>query len=110
MKIIEAQKLPGIIPLGAASPDATLFPAEALRRHLNQAALRDPGLIPRYVIDPSGLPALKEAIARRLAAAGTALAPEELIITIGCAEALNLALNAVARPGDTVLVLSLIHI
>ena len=104
MKIIQAHRRDDLVPLGAASPDATLFPAEALRRQLNQAALRQPELITRYVMDPSGLPALKSAIARRLASAGTVISPDELIITVGCAEALNLALAAVARPGDTVLV------
>ncbi len=104
MKIIDAHKRADLVPLGAASPDAALFPAEALRRQMNQAALRQPELITRYAMDPSGLPALKTAIARRLASTGTAISPDELIITIGCAEALNLALAAVAKPGDTVLV------
>ena len=31
-------------------------------------------------------------------------APEEIIVTCGCTEALNLALRAVARPGDTIAV------
>ncbi len=104
MRIVDAHRRADLVPLGAACPEASLFPAEALRRHMNRAALRDPDLIARYVMDPAGLPALQNAIARRLAAAGTPVAPDDLVITLGCAEALNLALAAVARPGDTILV------
>jgi len=104
MRLRDAQRQPGIIPLGIATPDASLFPAEALRRRLNQAALRDPELLTSYPTDARGLPAFKSAVARRLAAAGAALAPEEIVVTAGCAEAINLALRAVTKPGDTVLV------
>lgn len=104
MHLREAQRQPGMIPLGIATPEASLFPAEALRRHLNQAALRDPELLTRYPTDARGLPAFKTALARRLATAGATVAPEEIIITAGCAEAINLALRAVTKPGDTVLV------
>ncbi|OQA32818.1 MAG: putative HTH-type transcriptional regulator YjiR [Betaproteobacteria bacterium ADurb.Bin341] len=104
MRLFETQRQPGIVPLGIATPAATLFPAEALRRHLNQAALRDPELLTRYPTDARGFPAFKTVLARRLAAAGTAIAPEEIVATAGCAEAINLALRAVTQPGDTVLV------
>lgn len=104
MKVIAAQKRPGMVQMGAASPDPSLFPAAALRREINRAALRDPELISRYVIDPAGYRPLREIVARRLAAAGAAIAPEEILITVGCAEALNLALKACTRPGDTILV------
>ena len=40
-------------------------------------------------------------IARRYLQAGCPLAHDELVVTVGCAEALHLALRAVAKPGDT---------
>ncbi|MBS1197271.1 MAG: 2-aminoadipate aminotransferase [Proteobacteria bacterium] len=104
MRLFETQRQPGVVQLGMAIPEPALFPAEILRRHLNQAALRDPELLTRYPADARGLPAFKNAVARRLAAAGTAVSPEEIVVTAGCAEAINLALRAVTRPGDTVLV------
>lgn len=104
LHLFETQRQPGVVRLGVATPDPALFPAEALRRHLNQAALRDPELLTRYPPDARGLPAFKNAVARRLAAAGTAVSPEEIVVTAGCAEAINLALRVVTRPGDTVLV------
>jgi DNA-binding transcriptional MocR family regulator len=47
---------------------------------------------------------LREAAARRGLRAGMTLAPDEVLSTNGCIEALNLALRAVAQPGDTVAV------
>lgn len=100
---VAAQNRPGIVPLGYATPAAELFPAETLRRLLNQASARDPEMLTRYPQNARGLPALQAAVARRLALAGVAVGPEEIVITHGCTEALNLALGAVTRPGDTVL-------
>ncbi|HRE08629.1 MAG TPA: PLP-dependent aminotransferase family protein, partial [Opitutaceae bacterium] len=45
---------------------------------------------------------LAREIARRYLQAGAPLSHEELVITIGCAEAITLALRAVAKPGDTI--------
>ena len=47
---------------------------------------------------------LREAAARRGLRAGMTLAPDDVLVTNGCIEALNLALRAVAQPGDTVAV------
>ena len=41
-------------------------------------------------------------IARRSLEFGCQLSPDEIIVTNGCIEALNLALRAVAEPGDTI--------
>ena len=45
---------------------------------------------------------LTREIARRYLQAGASLSHEEIIVTIGCCEAINLALRAVTRPGDTI--------
>src|SRR5262245_744893 len=51
---------------------------------------------------PQGDPGLRREIARRAWRWGRALSPHDLVITVGCTEALVLALRAVTRPGDTV--------
>jgi DNA-binding transcriptional MocR family regulator len=51
---------------------------------------------------PKGDPRLRQEIARRALRWGQALSPDDLAITCGCTEALTLALQAVARPGDTI--------
>ncbi|PVZ58295.1 2-aminoadipate aminotransferase [Pseudomonas sp. B1(2018)] len=51
-----------------------------------------------------GNSALRHLLARRALASKTHLAPERVVITNGATEAINLALRAVTRPGDTVAV------
>jgi len=92
---------PVCVQLGAACPDASLFPAQKLARLLGSVARNDPSLIGRYAVNSAYEPLTRE-IARRYLQAGVALSHEEVIITVGCTEALNLALRSVTKPGDTV--------
>lgn len=76
-------------------------PAPALRAHL-AAAVDDPGTS-RYAPIP-GLPDLRAALARRMADLyGGPVAAEEILISAGCNQAFTLALMALARPGDNVI-------
>src|SRR6202012_2957626 len=52
--------------------------------------------------DPSGVPALRAAIARRLATGGVTVSPDGIVVTTGTMEALALALRATCRAGDVV--------
>ncbi len=92
---------PACVQLGAACPDASLFPAQKLARLLGSVARNEPALIGRYAVNWAYEPLTRE-IARRYLQAGVALSHEEVVITVGCTEALNLALRAVAQPGDTI--------
>ena len=94
---------PACVQLGAACPDASLFPAQKLARLLGSVARNDPSLIGRYAVNAAYEPLTRE-IARRYLQAGVALSHEEVVITVGCTEALNLALRAVTKPGDTIAV------
>ncbi len=47
---------------------------------------------------------LRAVLARRALEAGMQLAAEDIVVTHGCIEALNIALRAVAQPGDTIAV------
>lgn len=94
---------PAYVPLGAACPSAALFPTKKLARVMGSAARNDPSLMGRYAMNWAYEPLTRE-IARRYLQAGAALAHDELVITVGCTEALNLALRAVTKPGDTVAV------
>jgi DNA-binding transcriptional MocR family regulator len=51
---------------------------------------------------PAGYAALRQQIARRSLDWGCTLSPEDLVITYGTSEAINLCLMAVAQRGDTV--------
>jgi DNA-binding transcriptional MocR family regulator len=60
-----------------------------------------PGSSARYDLPP-GCAALRAEIARRAVEAGCALSPDELLLTSGATEAVNLCLRAVTKPGDIV--------
>ncbi|WP_221029568.1 PLP-dependent aminotransferase family protein [Actomonas aquatica] len=100
-EVVNASAEPDFVALGAACPHHSLFPTKKLARLLGAAGRDDPSLIGRYAMDASHPPLCRE-IARRYLQVGTPLDHDELVITVGCTEALNLSLRAVTRPGDTI--------
>ncbi len=102
-QVLEASRAPGIVPFGSAFPSPLLFPLDKLGRAVS-ASMRhiDPW---STVADLSpGNAELRRQIALRYQLDGVHVAPDDIVITNGALEALNLCLQAVARPGDTVLV------
>lgn len=92
-----------IVPFGSAFPSPTLFPLARLRRALVSSTRR---LDPWSMVDdlPPGNLRLKREIAKRYLRHGMKVPADEIVLTHGAMEALNLCLNAVARPGDAVVV------
>lgn len=86
-----------------ALPDQQLLPLNGIKRALQHAS-RDPGAKYLSYEEPGGDISLRQAIAKRAFTWGGALNPEEIVITNGATEAINLCLKAVTRPGDTVLI------
>ncbi len=80
-----------------------LYPGEALRNAAARALRRYPELLVTPAPD-RGQAHFRGVLAQRALAAGMVLAPEDILVTQGCIEALNLALRAVTRPGDVVAV------
>lgn len=66
--------------------------------------LRARPLLLTQAVTPNGHPDLQSAVARRALEMGVQVAPDDVVVTHGCIEAVNLALRAVAQPGDTVAV------
>jgi DNA-binding transcriptional MocR family regulator len=92
-----------LVDFAAARGAPELYPAEALRTIMLRLLRQRPEILTTAA--PSRrLTPLREAAARRGLRAGMTLSPEEVLVTNGCIEALNLALRAVAQPGDTVAV------
>jgi len=89
------------IPFGAACPHHSLFPVKKLARMLGSVARRDPTIIGRFSMNWGYEPLARE-IARRYLQAGCPVPHDEFVVTVGCEEALNLCLRAVAKPGDTI--------
>lgn len=94
---------PSYVPFGAACPHHSLFPTKKLARILAAVGRNDPALLGRYAMNWAYDPLTRE-IARRYLQAGCPIAHDELVVTIGCTEALNLSLRAITKPGDTVAV------
>jgi len=92
-----------LVPLGVSTVDPSLLPMPRLNRAFRRVLARWPLHSARYT-ELSGAPALRRQIARRALALGNAIDAEEVIVTAGGLDALNLALRAVASPGDVVAV------
>ena len=103
-RLADASINPAVARLGQAIPDPALFPQGPLRASLARAARREPELLASYPTRMGGSARLREQIGAHYARIGARLAPDELIITNGCMEALVLAVRAVAEPGDTIAV------
>lgn len=101
--VLQASTDAAVVPFGSAFPDPRLFPRTQLNRSLANASKT---ASPMSVIEnlPPGNEALRHAIARRYALQGINIAPDEIVITAGALEALNLSLQAVTEPGDWVIV------
>ncbi|HSI59761.1 MAG TPA: PLP-dependent aminotransferase family protein [Ideonella sp.] len=97
------QQQPVRVNLAQAMGTPELYPTQALQRIAQQVLRQHPAVLTtmtrRY-----GHPALRAVLARRLLERGVQAAPDDVVVTCGCTEALNLALRAVTQPGDTVAV------
>lgn len=100
-EFVERSANSDFMPFGAACPHHSLFPNRKLARLLGSVVRRDPSLISRDAINWGCEPLTRE-ISRRYLQGGVPLAHDELVVTAGCSEALNLCLRAVTKPGDTI--------
>lgn len=100
-QILEAARQRDCVPLGSAFPSPELFPLRQLGRHLAFAAQH---LDPWSTVEdlPPGSLMLRKQIAQRYRLGGAEVSPEEIVITAGGLEALNLALEVVTAPNDIV--------
>jgi DNA-binding transcriptional MocR family regulator len=102
-QVLTSSNLTGVVPFGSAFPSPLLFP---LRRLARSMAATVKTLDPAGTLDdlsPGNLE-LRRHIAQRYRLDGLDLDPDQIVITNGALEALNLSLITVARPGDAVVV------
>ena len=101
--IAQGQSQPVRINLARATGAPELYPGEQLKNLASRALRQNPALLTSS-IPLGGNPEFKTAIARRALRDGLTVAPDEIVATNGCIEALNLALRAVAQAGDVIAV------
>jgi DNA-binding transcriptional MocR family regulator len=99
--LARGQQQPVAVNLALAVAPPALYPTDALARGM-QRRLRLAPQVLTTMARRHGHPLLRAALARRALERGVAAAPEEIVVTQGCTEAVNLALRAVTQPGDTV--------
>ncbi|MBD3880890.1 PLP-dependent aminotransferase family protein [Phormidium tenue FACHB-886] len=100
-EILAAARDPDRVPLGASGASPLLLPTLKLNQILAKVARHAEPSTNLYDLPP-GNETVRRRIARRSLGWGGSLTAEDLIITCGCMEAINLCLKAVARPGDTI--------
>lgn len=102
-EMLQASRDASVMPFASAFPDPRLFPLQQLNRSLAQVSKTATAM---SVLEnlPPGNAELRHAIARRYAQQGITVSPDDIVITAGALEALNLSLQAVTEPGDWVIV------
>lgn len=102
-EILQSSMHRDVVPLGSAFMSPTLFPLDRIGRAMATAALH---LDPWSTVDDltPGNAALRRQIALRYLIDGMDVSADEIVITNGALEALNLCIAAVTKPGDAVVV------
>jgi DNA-binding transcriptional MocR family regulator len=90
-----------IVPLGSAFPSPELFPLRKLNKLAAAAARRLPTWSSISDLTP-GNAELRRKIGLRYLESGLAISGDDIVITSGALEGINLCLQAVARPGDKI--------
>ena len=103
LEMVRTSADPHVAQLGAAVPDISYMPSAAIEKAITASVRQERALSNSYVAPPGYAP-LRRQIARHMASFGCSVAPEEIVITNGCQEALTLALRVLTKPGDTVAV------
>jgi len=104
--VLTSQPLTLALHLATAAPQ--WYPCDAFARIGQRLLRRDPLAFGAYATG-TGLLALKTALIGHLARCGVDFSPSDLLVTSGATEALQIALRAVTRPGDTVAVESPVY-
>ena len=95
---------PGIISFAGGFPDSAMFDVEGIRAASNAALAEEPGAALQYGAT-EGYNPLREQLAAFMASKGaTAVAADNLIVTTGSQQALDLLGKTMISPGDKVIV------
>lgn len=94
---------PGIISFAGGFPDSALFDVEGIRQATNAALNQDPGSSLQYGAT-EGYNPLREQLAAFMQGKGATVSPDQLIVTTGSQQALDLLGKTMISPGDKVIV------
>ncbi len=92
---------PNLIQLGTAMPNLQFLPTKRLNRIISRLARESKEETHQYELPP-GLSALRLQIAKRSLSYGCHFSPDDIVITSGGIEAIDLCLRNVCKPSDIV--------
>lgn len=93
---------PGVIDFSQGTPAESFLPVELIRTAIDTVLSRDGAEAIAYE-EPEGYGPLRDAVARMLAGYGMQAASDDVLITGGCQQALDLAVQALLNPRDVLL-------
>jgi DNA-binding transcriptional MocR family regulator len=94
---------PGIISFAGGFPDSAMFDVDGIRDAVQEALAQEAGAALQYGATEGHGP-LREQLAAFMGSKGAAVLPEELIVTTGSQQALDLIGKTMISPGDKVIV------
>ena len=94
---------PGIISFAGGFPDPAMFDIEGIQDASSKALTEEPGAALQYGAT-EGYQPLREQLSAFMASKGAKVAPQELIVTTGSQQALDLLGKTMISPGDKVIV------
>lgn len=101
-EILKATSDPRIIPLAAGNPSVEAFPVDDVRRISAEIFAETPVLALQYSVT-EGYPALRKSIAERMKKNGIGRDFDEVLVTAGAQQVMDLATKALCNEGDTVI-------
>jgi 2-aminoadipate transaminase len=102
-EILKAASKPEVISFAGGLPNPRLIPVDAIAASI-QTTLAEQGPAALQYYTTEGHPPLREWIADQYALAGLSVSPEQVIITTGSQQALDLIGKVLLNPGDRIIV------
>lgn len=102
-ELLKHSKMPGVISLGGGIPNPDLFDHEGLQIAADAVLSRQFGEAFQYGLT-EGYPLLREAIGEICTGRGIACQADDVVITSGSQQSLDILARALINPGDTVVV------
>jgi 2-aminoadipate transaminase len=101
-EILKVTQQPGVLSLAGGLPSPDAFPLQALAQASQQVWATQGAQAMQYATS-EGLPALREWVAQRLTRSGWAVQPEQVLITTGSQQGLDLLGRVLLEPGKPLL-------
>lgn len=102
-ELLKHSKMEGVISLGGGIPNPDLFDTEGLQIAMDRLMTTERRDAFQYGLS-EGDPKLKEAIAQIMSERGIDSTPDDIVVTSGSQQSLDLLARALINPGDTIVV------